>query len=218
MSSNTIDPYELVAKAFRDTFENERDIRVPLKAIVETLSYSEKAKEFRKKQFQGKEPIYDLGSVVNSALIMAFNAAKICEVLFDDYRRTFQNYQLSMVPLIRSRQILESGVVLNLYNCRSLLCGSNTTEQLGVQLQTSVSEAFMLEFPRLTAARNALAHDHDRALGRFREQVIASSGQSTRSFSSGIADLIDQNGEIFEFDFSSQRILRLVEQLARLVS
>lgn len=207
----------MIGEAFKKSFDSEAAIRKPLSLITTHLQKSEKFNELLKRQVEGVEPFFDFPSITSSALLHAFNSSVVCEVLFSEYRELFIKNQISLAPLMRTRHLLEGGIVMNLQNCCTFMTGPTAAALLNDSHRKKIKNAFAENFPKLVDARDALAHEHDRSVGKFRNSRISDVGQSTNSAATGIAGLIDQKGVKFDFDFSSAKIIALAQQVADII-
>jgi hypothetical protein len=137
--------------------------------------------------------------------------------MFYENRELFKKTQSSHLSLMRTRHLLEGGIVMNLQNCCSFMSGPTAAVLLSDGQRTKIKNAFVKNFPKLGDARDALAHDHDRAVGKYRDKKISDIGQMTNSVASGVAGLIDQGGVKFDFDFSSEKIVTLSQEIADII-
>jgi hypothetical protein len=189
------------------------------RAYSEAPALHEQVRPIRRVLFEKQHAIethdvlFDLESCVSSDLIYAMQSSQICGALFEAFHAEYKRHGIFDAKYIWVRAALEPGIVINLFNCRALLVSDRITYILGMPAQAKVRAVFDEILPRLVDARDAIAHDHDRAIGHFRKKVVADVGQMTRSIRNGIADLLDRNGQKFDFDFSYPKLRELCGRL-----
>lgn len=213
----SINESSIIGDAFVRSYGSAAAIKKPLSLITTHLQGDAKFKDLLKKQVDGAEPFFDFPSIASSALIHAFHSSVVCEILFFEYRELFKKHTISLAPLMFTRHLLEGGIVMNLQNCCVFMSGTAASTLLDEKQREKIKSVFAEHFPKLIDARDALAHEHDRAVGKYRDERISDVGQSTNSVESGIAGLIDKSGVKFDFDFSSSKIIALTEQLVEII-
>jgi hypothetical protein len=90
-------------------------------------------------------------------------------------------------------------------------------EKLTKRSASQHKDCFLAHFPRVVDARDAVAHYHDRAFGRFREKQFSGRVGSSRIYNHG-KTFVDSKGLEFDFPFNESDFSKYLEDLESLVS
>lgn len=106
---------------------------------------------------------------------------------------------------------------IKIFNLREVISSDSCASIFPNLDRRGVLNAFERSFPNLDEARDAICHEHDRALGRFRRKPISEFGQFVRAVEGGI-ELMDAQGSYFRFSIRLHSVETLIDDLLLLLS
>ncbi len=199
----------LIGHAIHEAYTRDEDFRATLRPLLHHLA--------KKSQSFDPTKYFFYNDALNHYLISAFHASRAAELLFK-YVQEYRDDRYPVLKLISVHHAFGPNAVFCLASARSLMTMDIVVQSFETVSADSIERAFDKWFPRLTEARNSLAHQDERAMVVFKGKLIDGRDpfehrQSDGQAGTRIFGLMDKDQKQFELDVSSQNIMGLASAL-----
>ena len=201
----------ILGALLREAFFDDQPIRVALLPVNRKLNkISEKLRSEGKFQLAGAA-----SGAFNMFIVSAYHCSRAAELLVGRPEYFQQPDFGDFFLTIQHSFGLDS--VFGLSSSRSFLLQETILQQL-VVTSKSVDDVYAKHLPRLVDARDSLAHEDERILGKSNKlREFSEKTQMTAKFGSKFKHLLDRDLAEFDFDFSSNKIVSMVASIGSLV-